>query len=169
LTAAGPCTAGGILCEESGVDLITDIAPNDLIGIKLIAESNRFAIYGCGGDAYLLVQRHAGQPWTGLMVSGDGVFRMSALFAEAARDLYREVATRLSPAERKALCYERRLPDGTVATEKGEMASERRELYQDDLTEERLPSPVVREEIAATLNLDPIDGSEETGQPLTAR
>lgn len=152
------------------MDLITDIAPNDLIGINLVAESNQFAIYGCGGDCYLLVQRHAGRPWTGLMISGDGLFRMSGLFAEAMRDLYRDVATRLSPARlHEGMQFETRPTDGVVRTQKGEIASERRELYQDDLTEERQVSPVVREEVAGTLMLDPIDGGDETGQPLTAR
>jgi hypothetical protein len=32
---------------------------------------------------------------------------------------------------------------------------ERRDLYQDDLTEERLPSPAYRDDVAATEVLDP--------------
>jgi hypothetical protein len=32
---------------------------------------------------------------------------------------------------------------------------ERRDLYQDDLTEERQPAPAVREDVAETETLDP--------------
>jgi hypothetical protein len=41
----------------------------------------------------LLVQRHEGTPWSGISVSGDGVFRMGELFVNAMRHLYRDVAS----------------------------------------------------------------------------
>ena len=41
---------------------------------------------------------------------------------------------------------------------------ERRDLYQDDLTEERQPSPASRDVVAGTQTLDP-DISGGTGQP----
>ena len=152
------------------MDFITNIAPSDLTGIKPIAESNQFAIYACGTDTYLLVQRHSGMPWTGLQLSGDGVFRITGLLTEAARDLYREVAGQLSPSRRREQpCFETRHTDTTIPYDECDKATERRDLYQDDLTEERQVSPVVREEIAATLRLDPIDGDDNAGEPLTVR
>jgi len=39
---------------------------------------------------------------------------------------------------------------------------ERRDLYQDDLTEERMPSPAQRDEVQATETLDP-DASQADG------
>ncbi len=152
------------------MEFITDIAPSDLTGVKMIAESNQFAIYACGTDTYLLVQRHAGMPWTGLHLSGDGVFRITGLLTEAARDLYREVAGQLSPIRRQEPArYEARETDRTLRYDERDLATERRDLYQDDLTEERQVSPVVREEIAGTIRLDPIDGDDNSGQPLTVR
>jgi hypothetical protein len=44
------------------------------------------------------VQRHEGTEWTALRISGDGVFRIAALLAEATRHLYRDVAAQLSPS-----------------------------------------------------------------------
>ncbi len=50
---------------------------------------------------------------------------------------------------------------------------ERESLYQDDLTEERLPTPADRADTSDTIRLDPDplgDGSDETtrkGEPLT--
>jgi hypothetical protein len=38
---------------------------------------------------------------------------------------------------------------------------ERRELYEDDLTEERYPSPVKRDEEAANERLDPDDNDDD--------
>lgn len=148
------------------MDFITDIAPADLVGIKLLGESGQFAIYGCGQERYLLVQRHAGMPWTGLLFSGDGVFRLGGLLAEAMRDSYREMAAQLSPLNQRGPTFESRV-SSTVATQGYEGASERRDLYADDLTEERQISPVLREKIAASLHFDPIDGTEDAGQPLT--
>jgi hypothetical protein len=83
------------------MDFVTGIAERDLAGKRLIAESSQFAVYATGGDTYLLVQRHAGMPWTGLRMSGDGVFRISGLLNDATRDLYREVAGQLSPSHRE--------------------------------------------------------------------
>lgn len=149
------------------MDFITDIAPSDLVGIKVLAESNQFAIYATGHERYLLVQRHAGMPWTGLMLSGDGLFRVSGLLAEAMRDSYRTMAANLSPANQRETPFESRIVEPRPRSEREENATERRDLYADDLTEERQISPVVRDEISATLMLDPIDGADETGQPLT--
>ncbi|MFN2460328.1 MAG: hypothetical protein ABR591_06545 [Candidatus Velthaea sp.] len=39
---------------------------------------------------------------------------------------------------------------------------ERTDLYQDDLTEERQPSPAQRDDVARTTVLDADDGAEET-------
>ncbi len=66
-------------------------------GLEQIAESDQFAIYAAGNQTYLLVQRHQGTPWMALRLSGDGLFRVSALLNDATRHLYREVASRLSP------------------------------------------------------------------------
>jgi hypothetical protein len=65
--------------------------------LELIAESDLFAIYAVGSQTYLLVQRHQGTPWMALRISGDGLFRISALLNDATRHLYRSVASRLSP------------------------------------------------------------------------
>ena len=40
---------------------------------------------------------------------------------------------------------------------------ERPDLYQDDLTEERQPSPVKRDEVAASQTLDPDQDDEDEG------
>jgi hypothetical protein len=66
-------------------------------GLEQIAESDQFVIYAAGNQTYVLVQRHQGTPWMALRISGDGLFRISALLNEATRHLYREVASRLSP------------------------------------------------------------------------
>lgn len=137
------------------MDLITDISEADLVGIKLIAESNQFAIYATGAETYLLVQRHAGMLWTGVRFSGDALFRVSGLLAEATRDSYREMASRLSPINRPGPVYESRVLDPAVHAEMPDAATERRDLYADDLTQERQISPVQRDKVAATLVLDP--------------
>ena len=80
------------------MDFVTDISPDDLVGIKLVADSNQFAIYATGLETYLLIQRHESMPWTGILFSGDGLFRISGLLGEATRDLYRDLAGKLSPA-----------------------------------------------------------------------
>lgn len=66
-------------------------------GLEQVAESDQFAIYAAGNQTYVLVQRHQGTPWMALRISGDGLFRISALLNDAMRHLYREVASRLSP------------------------------------------------------------------------
>jgi hypothetical protein len=73
------------------------IDQSTLDGLEQIAESDQFGIYAVGNQTYLLVQRHQGTPWMALRISGDGLFRMSALLNDAMRHLYREVASRLSP------------------------------------------------------------------------
>jgi hypothetical protein len=73
------------------------IDQSDFEGLEQIAESGQFAIYADGNQTYLLVQRHEGTPWMALRLSGDGLFRISALLNDAMRHLYREVASRLSP------------------------------------------------------------------------
>ena len=65
--------------------------------LEQVAESDLFAIYAVGSQTYLLVQRHQGTPWMALRISGDGLFRISALLNEAMRHLYRNVSSRLSP------------------------------------------------------------------------
>lgn len=65
--------------------------------LERIAESDQFVIYAAGNQTYVLVQRHQGTPWMALRISGDGLFRISALLNDAMRHLYREVASRLSP------------------------------------------------------------------------
>lgn len=66
-------------------------------GLEQISESDQFAIYALGNQTYLLVQRHQGTPWMALRLSGDGLFRISALLNDAMRHLYRDVSARLSP------------------------------------------------------------------------
>ncbi|MGC1381606.1 MAG: hypothetical protein WA814_11365 [Candidatus Baltobacteraceae bacterium] len=73
------------------------IDESTLNGLEQIAESDQFAIYAVGNQTYLLVQRHQGTPWMALRLSGDGLFRISALLSDAMRHLYREVSSRLSP------------------------------------------------------------------------
>jgi len=79
------------------MNFIERVERKDVEGLRLVAESDQFAIYAAGDETYLLVQRHGGTPWTGLRLSGDGVFRVGGLFADAMRDLYREMASHLSP------------------------------------------------------------------------
>jgi hypothetical protein len=43
---------------------------------------------------------------------------------------------------------------------------ERRDLYENDLTEERLPPPEQRDEVAATQRLDP-DVASEDDEPVS--
>jgi hypothetical protein len=135
------------------MDFVSTISSDDLVGIKLIAESNQFAIYATGLERYLLVQRHEAMPWTGILFSGDALFRISGLLGEATRDLYREVAGQLSPSNRAAPAF----PAAPAAPPASNAvpATERRNLYQDDLTDEREITPVQRDIVAATLALDP--------------
>jgi hypothetical protein len=68
---------------------------------RLVAESNEFAIYDVGGDAYTLVHRHEGVEWQGITISGDGLFRIGELLSRAMRSLYRDVASELSKERNK--------------------------------------------------------------------
>lgn len=79
------------------MDFIERVEPSDIVGKTPISESDQFAIYAIGDGTYLLVQRHAGTPWTALRLSGDGVFRVGSLITEAMRHLYRDLASQLSP------------------------------------------------------------------------
>ncbi len=45
---------------------------------------------------------------------------------------------------------------------------ERRDLYQDDLTEEREPTPAQREDVASSETLDP-DGADENDEARQVR
>jgi hypothetical protein len=76
---------------------LEQIDPSALKDKKPIAESDQFALYAVGSDTYLLVQRHAGTPWTAVRLSGDGIFRVGSLMVDAMRHLYRDVASQLSP------------------------------------------------------------------------
>ena len=135
------------------MDFVNEISSADLVGIKLVAESNQFAIYATGLETYLLIQRHESMPWTGILLSGDGLFRISGLLGEATRDLYRDLAGKLSPANHEPPALVAATIRPPSSGKPG--ASERRNLYQDDLTEERQISPVQRDIVAATLVLDP--------------
>ncbi|HTA54738.1 MAG TPA: hypothetical protein VK755_08365 [Candidatus Acidoferrales bacterium] len=79
------------------MDFIEHIDQSTVEGLELIAESNQFAIYAVGSQTYLLVQRHEGTPWMALRLSGDGLFRISALLNDTMRHLYRDLASQLSP------------------------------------------------------------------------
>jgi hypothetical protein len=84
------------------VDFVTTIGESEVAAMNFVAESGQFAIYAAGDDTFVLVQRHAGMPWTGLRLSGDGLFRISGLLSDATRVLYRELASKLSPTNREA-------------------------------------------------------------------
>ena len=79
------------------MDFIERVDRSEIVGKTPIAESDQFAMYAIGDGTYLLVQRHAGTPWTALRLSGDGVFRVASLITEAMRHLYRDLASQLSP------------------------------------------------------------------------
>jgi len=151
------------------MEFVSEIAPGDLVGIRLLAESNQFAVYATGLERYLIVQRHATLPWTGLLLSGDAIFRLSELLGAAGRDLYHEVAGQLSPVNReRSVVFEE---VASIYVDSGaRRGNERLELFQDDLTEERGITPAQREELVATLAVDPdIEGNDGVGQPLTRR
>lgn len=80
------------------MDFIQGVDQSVLVGKTPIAESDQFAVYAIGDGTYLLLQRHAGTPWTALRLSGDGVFRIGSLITEAMRHLYRDLASQLSPS-----------------------------------------------------------------------
>lgn len=81
--------------------LWNDIEKDVLAGSKCLAESDEFAVYAVGNDTYALVLRHHGMPWQGITLSGDGVFRVAELMTTTCRSLYRDVASRLSPENRR--------------------------------------------------------------------
>jgi hypothetical protein len=62
----------------------------------LVAESNEFAIFDIGNDTYALVHRHAAVEWQAITISGDGLFRVLEIMAQATRTLYRDIASDLS-------------------------------------------------------------------------
>ena len=76
--------------------LVNAINAQALEPATLIAESNEFAIFDIGSDTYALVHRHAAVEWQALMISGDGLFRVLEILAQATRTLYRDVASDLS-------------------------------------------------------------------------
>ncbi|HEY5258058.1 MAG TPA: hypothetical protein VIJ12_06720 [Candidatus Baltobacteraceae bacterium] len=76
--------------------LVTVIDAKALESAKLIAESNEFAIYDMSSDTYALVHRHAAVEWQAITISGDALFRIQEILAQATRTLYRDVASDLS-------------------------------------------------------------------------
>lgn len=80
--------------------LVTAISAQALEDATLIAESNEFAIYDIGNDTYALVHRHAAVEWQAITISGDGLFRVLEILAQATRTLYRDVAGDLSKQRR---------------------------------------------------------------------
>jgi hypothetical protein len=83
------------------MDFLDEIDESALADAECLAESDQFAIYSIGDDTYLLVQRHAGTPWTALRLSGDGIFRIGSLTVAAMRHVYRDLASQLSPINRR--------------------------------------------------------------------
>jgi hypothetical protein len=83
------------------VKLVTAIDVHALEDATLIAESNEFAIYDVGSDTYALVHRHAAVEWQAITISGDGLFRVLDILAQATRTLYRDVAADLSKRRRQ--------------------------------------------------------------------
>jgi hypothetical protein len=152
------------------MEFVNEVAPGDLVGIRLVAESNQFAIYATGLERYLIVQRHATMPWTGLMLSGDAIFRFSELLGAAGRDLYHDVAGQLSPVNRERNVVYEEVAAVYVDGRPREPKPERRGVFQNELIEERGAPPERRADAAATLHGDPdILGNEGTGEPLTRR
>jgi len=80
--------------------LVTAIDAKALDNATLIAESNEFAIFDIGSDTYALVHRHAAVEWQAITISGDGLFRVLEILAQATRTLYRDVASDLSKRRR---------------------------------------------------------------------
>ena len=76
---------------------VTQVDRERFAGLTPISESDQFAIYAVGDDTYVLVQRHQAMAWTGVTLSGDGIFRVGSLLVNAMRHLYRDVASNLSP------------------------------------------------------------------------
>ena len=76
--------------------LVESIDRTTLGESRLVAESSEFAIFDVGQDTYALVHRHEAVAWQGIMISGDGLFRVAELVARATRSLYRDVVSELS-------------------------------------------------------------------------
>jgi hypothetical protein len=76
--------------------LVESIDREMLEKARLVAESSEFAIFDVGHDTYALVHRHEAVAWQGIMISGDGLFRVAELLARGMRSLYRDVAAELS-------------------------------------------------------------------------
>ncbi|MFN2461617.1 MAG: hypothetical protein ABR591_13180 [Candidatus Velthaea sp.] len=83
------------------MDFIQQFDRSTVAGLQPVAESDQFAIYALKDDTYVLVQRHEGTAWMALRLSGDGVFRVGSLLVNAMRHLYRNVASELSPINRR--------------------------------------------------------------------
>ena len=81
--------------------LVTAIDAEGLEDAALIAQSNEFAIYDIGSDTYALVHRHAAVEWQAITISGDALFRIQEILAQATRTLYRDVASDLSKKGRQ--------------------------------------------------------------------
>ena len=82
--------------------LVTAIDAQVLEHAVLIAESNEFAIFDVGSDTYALVHRHAAVEWQAITISGDALFRVLELVAQATRTLYRDVASDLSKKQHRS-------------------------------------------------------------------
>lgn len=82
------------------MDFIEEIDRPAVDRLTPLGESDQFALYAVGEETYLLVQRHAGIPWTGLRLSGDALFRVGSLMVDAMRHVYRDVASQLSPGKK---------------------------------------------------------------------
>lgn len=89
-----------------GLKLIDTLDQSNLAKKTPVAESDQFAIFAIGEDTYMLVQRHASTPWEGVTFSGDALFRVGSLMVEAMRDVYRDVASNLSPNHRSGKANE---------------------------------------------------------------
>ena len=76
--------------------LVITVDSETLEHAHLIAESNEFAIFDVGSDTYALVHRHEAVEWQAITISGDALFRVLEILAQAARRLYRDVASDLS-------------------------------------------------------------------------
>lgn len=76
--------------------LVTTVDAEDLEHAPLIAESNEFAIFDLGNHTYALVHRHEAVEWQAITISGDALFRVLEILAQATRRLYRDVASDLS-------------------------------------------------------------------------
>lgn len=76
--------------------LVNSIDRETLARGRLIAESSEFAIFDVGNDTYALVHRHEAVEWQAITISGDALFRVAELVAQATRSLYRDVAGELS-------------------------------------------------------------------------